>query len=77
LFQDLTGSESVKCPSNVTALVVLALAFAAVDDLFTGKVAHALKETALLELASHAFVDTILDGVDVLVARDLGLVELA
>jgi len=58
-----------------TTLVVLALSLTASEDLLAGEVAHTFEQAALAELPRYAFVYAILDGIDVLVAGDLGLVE--
>ncbi len=59
--------------SDVPALIVLALPLGAGEDFFGRQVADALEEAALAKLATDAFVDAILDRVDVLVARDFRL----
>lgn len=61
--------------SNVATLVVLALPLATGEDFFGSQVPDALEGAALAELATHAFVDTVLDGVYILVACDFGLVQ--
>ena len=62
---------------HIPALVILPLPLCTVDPLFTRQLAHAPQQTAFLELPGHALVHAVLDRVDVLVARDLGLVEFA
>lgn len=59
------------------ALLVLAATLTPRQHLLAGQVADALERAAFGKLAGDALVDTILDRVDVLVARDFGLVQLA
>lgn len=56
-------------------LVVLSLAFRTGEDLFGSEIADTLEETALSKLPTDTFVDTILDGIDILVASDFRLGE--
>ena len=60
---------------RVLAVVALALALDAVHALARGHVADGLREAALADLAGHEVVDAVLQGVDLLDAGDLGLVE--
>lgn len=55
--------------------VVLALALGAVDALLGDGVADGLQQAVLAELAGHEVVDAVLQLVDLLDARHLGLVE--
>lgn len=59
---------------HVAAVIVLALALGAVDALLRGEVRHGLQESPLAELGCGEVVHSVLEGVDLLDARDLGLV---
>jgi hypothetical protein len=56
-------------------LLILAAALSAVDPFLGDGVAERLREPALAHLPAHEAVDAILGCVDLLVARDFGLVE--
>ncbi len=61
----------------IPALIILALPLPTINHLFTRQIANTLQKPALLKLPRHTLIHTILDRIDVLVARDLGLVEFA
>jgi hypothetical protein len=58
------------------SLFVLALSFGSCEDLLASEIADAFEHTALGKLATDTCVDTVLNGVDILVSSDLGLVHL-
>jgi hypothetical protein len=60
---------------NRPPLLILAAALSAVDPFLGDGVAERLREPALAHLPAHEAVDAILGCVDLLVARDFGLVE--
>jgi hypothetical protein len=46
------------------------------EDLLTSQLASPFQETTLAQLSTDTFIHTILDGIDVLITRDLGLGEI-
>lgn len=58
------------------ALLVLAAALSAVEAFLGEQVADGLEEATLADLAGNGVVDAVLQRVNLLDARDLGLVEL-
>lgn len=69
---DSTGEISL---SNISSLVIFALTFRPGQDLLGSQVSHSLQDTAFTQLTPDSLVDAILNGVDVLVAGDLGLTQ--
>lgn len=59
---------------HVAAVLVFALALGAVDALLGREVRHGLQEASLADLGGGDVVHAVLEGVDLLDARDLGLV---
>lgn len=56
--------------------IVLAPSLTSGKYLFASEVSYAFEGTTLLKLTRDTLVDTILHGIDVLVSRNLGLVEI-
>jgi hypothetical protein len=46
------------------------------EDLLTSQLASPFQETTLTQLSAHTFIHAILDSIDILVTRDLGLGEI-
>lgn len=69
------GAGAGDVRGRVAAVLALALALGAVGALLGGEVADGLQEAALADLPADEVVDAVLEGVDLLDARDLGLVE--
>ena len=61
--------------SLYSTLVSFSSSFTASEDLLGRLLAHRIEEATFGELARNSFIHTVLDIVDILVARDLGLVE--
>lgn len=67
--------DGARRPGRIAPVLVLALALGAVDALFREGVADGLEEAVLADLAGDEAVDAILEVVDLLVARNLGLAQ--
>lgn len=67
--------DGARGPGRVAPVLVLALALGAVDALLGEGVPDGLEEAVLADLAGDEAVDAVLEVVDLLVARDLGLAQ--
>jgi hypothetical protein len=68
--------DTAERTADSIAVLVLASSLRSVDTLLADHVANTLAEATLAELAGNALIDRVLELVDWLDARDLGLAEL-
>lgn len=67
---------SIPLLKSIFASIALPSSFTPGENFLAGKVSHAFERAAFLKLPCHALVHPILYSIDVLVASDLGLIQL-
>lgn len=63
-------------PLQRTTALALPSSLTSREDFLTSQLANPFQETTLTQLSTDAFIHAILDGIDVLVTRNLGLGEI-